>query len=176
MASFSCGTIFWRWRGDHRLDTVMTSIKIEANRSWCLVSWFLPVWKFFLCGHCETLKCITGSDLQVSYFLSLHRCHLSFLWLLAVGSESFECVKLLMRKGAVVNINHQIYTGYTPLHTAAEKGFTHILDYLLKHGARLDICADVDMTPIFLASQFGYKDCLQILLQTAREKGKELNG
>ncbi|XP_069117030.1 ankyrin repeat and SOCS box protein 3-like [Argopecten irradians] len=90
----------------------------------------------------------------------------------ATGAESFECVTLLMRKGAVVRINYQNYTGFTPLHTAAERGFTHILDYLIKHGARLDMFADVDITPIFLASQFGHKDCLQILLQTASEKGQ----
>ncbi|XP_060083693.1 ankyrin repeat and SOCS box protein 3-like [Ylistrum balloti] len=90
----------------------------------------------------------------------------------AISAESFECVRLLMRKGAVVQINYQNYTGFTPLHAAAERGYTHILDYLVKHGARLDMCADVDITPIFLASQFGHKDCLQILLQTAREKGQ----
>ena len=76
---------------------------------------------------------------------------------------------MLLRKGA--DINQQIYTGYTALHVAAEQGFTRILGYLIGHGARIDTTADEGLTPIFLASQFGHKECLKILLQTAIDKG-----
>lgn len=87
----------------------------------------------------------------------------------AANSDSIDCVRLLLRNGA--HINHQIYTGYTALHTAAEKGHATILAYLVGHGARLDICADENLTPVFLASQFGHKDCLRILLKIAKDKG-----
>jgi len=42
---------------------------------------------------------------------------------------------------------------------------------LVAHGAKLDINADDDLTPVFLASQFGHKECLRTLLHVAREKG-----
>ncbi|KAJ8309189.1 hypothetical protein KUTeg_014063 [Tegillarca granosa] len=87
----------------------------------------------------------------------------------AVQSESQECVRLLIRKDA--NINARVYTGYTPLHLAAEKGHFGILQYLINHGANITACADDDLTPLFLTAQFGRTDCLKLLLKTLEQKG-----
>lgn len=88
----------------------------------------------------------------------------------AVQSESQSCVKLLTRKDA--NINARVYTGYTPLHLAAEKGHFDILQYLINHGANITACADEDLTPLFLAAQFGHTDCLRLILKALEQKGK----
>ena len=87
----------------------------------------------------------------------------------AVRAESLDCVRCLLRRGA--EINQQVYTGYTPLHMAAEKGYGSIVAYLIGHGARLETGADFDLTPIFLASQFGHSGCLKFMLKVAKEKG-----
>ena len=54
---------------------------------------------------------------------------------------------------------------------AAEKGYGSIVAYLIGHGARLETGADFDLTPIFLASQFGHSGCLKFMLKVAKEKG-----
>lgn len=74
-----------------------------------------------------------------------------------------------MKKGA--DVNQRVYTGYTPLHLAAERGYASILDYLLKHGAKQDVRADHNLTPIFLAAHWGHVDCLRILLRSAKDEG-----
>jgi hypothetical protein len=55
---------------------------------------------------------------------------------------------------------------------AAEKGHKALVDVLLDHGAYLDLEADHKLTPIFLASQFGHLECLEILLKCAKDRGR----
>lgn len=68
-------------------------------------------------------------------------------------------------------MNVRVYTGYSPLHLAAEHGHANIVNYLLQHGAQQDVRSEHGLTPIFLAANFGHIDCLKCLLRHAKEKG-----
>lgn len=69
-------------------------------------------------------------------------------------------------------MNRQVFTGYSPLHLAAEKGYSGMVELLLDQGGYLDLEADHKLTPIFLASQFGHIHCLETLLKCAKDRGK----
>lgn len=86
-----------------------------------------------------------------------------------MGADSVSCAKCLLRHGA--DVNRQVFTGYSPLHLAAEKGHRTLVAVLLDQGAYLDLEADHKLTPIFLAAQFGHLECLEILLKCAKERG-----
>ena len=64
------------------------------------------------------------------------------------------------------------FTGDTALHIAVERGCTEIVKLLLQHDA--DICAVTphNLTPVFIASQYGHADCLRLLLDEATRQGE----
>ena len=46
-----------------------------------------------------------------------------------------------------------------------------MVQLLLDNGAKLDICEEYDITPIFSAAQYGQADCLRMLLEKAKQIG-----
>nr|KAG5696992.1 hypothetical protein BaRGS_008454 [Batillaria attramentaria] len=88
---------------------------------------------------------------------------------MAIKCRSVESIRLLVKKGADVNM--RVYNNYTPLHLAVEQGHANIVGYLLQHGAQQDIRAEHGLTPIFLAAHLGRVDCLRVLLKNAKDVG-----
>lgn len=55
-------------------------------------------------------------------------------------------------------------SGYTPLHEAARRGHSHIVDYLLKKGANVNALSVKQETALFYAAEGGHTDCEMLLL------------
>ncbi|XP_054898456.1 ankyrin repeat and SOCS box protein 3 [Poeciliopsis prolifica] len=80
----------------------------------------------------------------------------------AVDNGHTEVVKLLIRKGAQVKFMHT-KSWWTCLHQAVYKGHSDIVRILV------DVCNieahdDHRISPLFLAAQYGQKECLEILI------------
>lgn len=88
----------------------------------------------------------------------------------AIRCRSVESIRLLVKKGADVNVR-TIINMQTPLHLAVELGHANIVGYLLQHGAQQDLRAEQGLTPIFLAAHLGHTDCLRVLLKNAKDDG-----
>ena len=65
----------------------------------------------------------------------------------AFNGELDECVKLLQKRGANINVN---IAGTTPLHLAVENGHKKIVQFFCEKGALIYILNDEGKTPIHL--------------------------
>lgn len=77
----------------------------------------------------------------------------------------YEEAKELILNGA--DVNDRDYAGNTPLHEAALKGHTHIVDLLLSHGAIIDIRSgpgDLD-TPLIDAASNDHLETVKLLIK-----------
>ena len=88
----------------------------------------------------------------------------------AIRAKSIECVRLMLEQ-ETVNINCQNYVNTSPLHVAVNTGQADITALLLQHGARADILEDMNITPVFIASQQGHTLCLKLLLDSLTTSG-----
>ena len=113
---------------------------------------------------CQTLLAI-GADVNyrvgVNNRTSLHEASLN-------GSTSL--VKLLIEKGAVVNITDRI--GFTPLHMASQEGHLATARLLVRSGARTDAAKGDGALPIHLAAQ---QNKQKMLIYLVREAGVSVN-
>ncbi len=50
--------------------------------------------------------------------------------------------------------------------------FLQVVKYLLEKGAKLDVREDYNITPIFTAAHYGQLECLKLLLEEAKSRGK----
>jgi len=88
----------------------------------------------------------------------------------AVRAKSIECVRLILEQDNV-NANCQNYVNTSPLHMAASTGQCDVIALLLQRGARADILEDMNITPVFTASQQGQTACLKLLLDSLKASG-----
>ncbi|KAL1456130.1 hypothetical protein WDU94_000880 [Cyamophila willieti] len=76
---------------------------------------------------------------------------------LAVSKGSLKSVTLLFSSGSNVNVSDK--NGKMPIHVAAEKGYSEIIECLLNHGSIVDpkiiSNSQMGLTPLFLAVQKG---------------------
>ena len=72
-------------------------------------------------------------------------------------------VELLLKSGA--DIHAKDYYGLTPLHWAAELGYTEVVALLLKHGANINARNNFGVTPLHRAANHGQTKVLELLLQ-----------
>lgn len=54
--------------------------------------------------------------------------------------------------------------GYTPIHEAVSKGYSKVLELLLRHGGDVNCLANKGYTPLHLAASYGYVECVRVLL------------
>uniref|UniRef100_A0A096MI64 Ankyrin repeat and SOCS box containing 3 n=1 Tax=Poecilia formosa TaxID=48698 RepID=A0A096MI64_POEFO len=80
----------------------------------------------------------------------------------AVDNGHTEVVKLLVRKGAQVNRIHTA-SCWTCLHQAVYKGHRDIVRVLVDV-CNLEAHDDHEISPLFLAAQYGQKECLELLI------------
>jgi len=88
----------------------------------------------------------------------------------AVRAKSTECVRLILEQEAA-NVNCQNYINMSALHVAVSTGQQDVTALLLEYGARADILEDMNITPVFTASQQGQTECLKLLLDSLTESG-----
>ncbi|XP_067013124.2 transient receptor potential channel pyrexia [Anabrus simplex] len=111
----------------------------------------------------KVVKLLLGKGAKVEYYkdgvvgegTALHS---------AVKANAVECLHLLMQEGADVNSIEP--GGWSPLHTAADLGSTESMKLMLdSKGIKLNVkTRDKDSTPLHLAAENGYKDCVSLLL------------
>ena len=77
----------------------------------------------------------------------------------ASNHEAFELVKLIYDHGAT-DVNAVDDTGATALHAAAKRGSTEIIQFLVDHGAKLDVDTTFGWSPLDTAR--GYRDFLGV--------------
>lgn len=85
----------------------------------------------------------------------------------ATKSRKTSFVKLLLEKGAKVTVAH----AEIPLHLAAIRGDTDIIELLLDAGSDINITNGIRNTPLHWAAQFGNQFTIQLLLN----KGADVN-
>ncbi len=81
---------------------------------------------------------------------------------LAIFSENFDCVKMLVSQGIDINVSD--LGGWTPLHEAAYNGTIEMLTLLLSHGADINAQDCWGHTPLHGAARDGWDDYVQLLL------------
>jgi len=91
----------------------------------------------------------------------------------AVRAKSIACVQLILAQETAI-VNCQNYVNTSALHTAVNTGQRDMTALLLQHGAQADILEDMNISPVFTASQQGQTECLRLLLDSLRTSGETL--
>ena len=85
--------------------------------------------------------------------------------------NSFKVVKLLLDKGAAVNVRRKpqnkekTYYG-TPLHSAVKANAIECVQLLLAEGAQINPEESRGISPLHIAAEMGYLECMNILLNS----------
>lgn len=87
---------------------------------------------------------------------------------------SYETAKLLLEKGATVNIGRN--DGQSPLYKAAHKGHKAIVELMVKYNADFHKPADDGSSPLFIASQHGMLETVEYLISQGADVNKPMNG
>ena len=88
----------------------------------------------------------------------------------ATKLNNLELVMHLVKRGASVNNGKE--WGFTAVTICAQEGFTEICEYLIYHGAEMDMkIGDDDWQPIHFAASEGHTETLMLLV----EKGVDMN-
>jgi len=82
---------------------------------------------------------------------------------LAYKCQHFEVMKLLLSRGATVDLRDEDYIG-TVLHRASWDGEAEAVELLLQHGADVHARSPVNLTPLDLADANGHSEIAQLLL------------
>ncbi len=105
-----------------------------------------------------------GADVDATYR------NLTALWW-ACQEGHFEIVKLLVSRGAKVNVQDE--DGFTPLQQAVGDNHPDLVSFLIESGAELDSRAHADGngTPLHTACAYGHTECARVLLSHAANAG-----
>lgn len=111
-------------------------------------------------GHAEAVRLLLerGSDPNA---LSLNALRNTPLHAGLSGPMGAEGVRLLVEAGADVNARQ--HGGFTPMHSAANRGIVEIIDLLLERGAAPESAADDGRRPIDFARERGHAHVVEHL-------------
>jgi hypothetical protein len=84
-------------------------------------------------------------------------------------AERAQLVETLISGGAAVNVEDK--RGETPLHYAAQRGYSHVAERLIANGAEVNTSSNSGETPLHCATRWGYRDVVEVLI----ENGAEVN-
>uniref|UniRef100_A0ACD5W2W1 Uncharacterized protein n=1 Tax=Avena sativa TaxID=4498 RepID=A0ACD5W2W1_AVESA len=87
---------------------------------------------------------------------------------LALFASSLECVELLIKAGADVNVGRPV----TPLIIAARAGLADCINFLLKAGADPNNPDEIGRMPVEIAAIHGWKECVEILYPVTSQVAK----
>lgn len=82
--------------------------------------------------------------------------------ILAARNGDFSKLKITLKNGADINY-HDEGGGKTALCYAAELGTDGVIEYLLDHGADIEVKVVDQWTPLIFAAWEGHKECLEML-------------
>ena len=121
---------------------------------------------FFLCFS-SCFNILSGNDLDQiestdNHWMPLH-C--------ALYLDAPVAAEIFISKGEI-DINEKNCSGKTPLHIAAQEGFTNITDMLLEKSAKIEKDNDGD-TPLHLASLYGQTSSACRLIKSMSKKDIE---
>ena len=94
--------------------------------------------------------------------------------LAATAGNRLKVVQRLLKEGA--NVNAGTWFDDSPLHVAAEQGFTEILETLLTAEAEVDCYSDNGLTALCLAATHGYEEVAELLLRAGANPQLERQG
>ncbi len=123
-----------------------------ANDGWTL----LHLAGFF--GHRDAVRLLLERGADASVF-SINTMRNTPLHAALSGPLAAEGIRLLVQAGADVNARQ--HGGYTPMHSAANRGDLEILDLLLERGADPDAAAEDGRRPIDFAREERVKEYLR---------------
>jgi uncharacterized protein len=123
-----------------------------ANDGWTL----LHLAGFF--GHLDAVRLLLERGADANVF-SINTMRNTPLHAALSGPLAVEGIRLLVQAGADVNARQ--HGGYTPMHSAANRGDFEILDLLLERGAEPDAAAEDGRRPIDFAREERVKEYLR---------------
>lgn len=82
---------------------------------------------------------------------------------IATRNNHISIMKILLSSHSV-NVNEQVFSGYTALHLAAYNNLLSAAQCLLEHGANVNITDNRNCTPLLLASYEGATEIVALLL------------
>jgi ankyrin repeat protein len=86
----------------------------------------------------------------------------------AADTANIEAVKQHLAAG--VDVNASNFAGWTPLHRAANKGHTEIMQLLIANGADVNAKHDAfETTPLHDAARNGHKEVAELLIATSAD-------
>jgi ankyrin repeat protein len=129
-----------------------------ANDGWTL----LHLAGFF--GHLDAVRLLLERGADASVF-SINTMRNTPLHAALSGPLAAEWIRLLVESGADVNARQ--HGGYTPMHSAANRGDFEILDLLLERGADPGAAAEDGRRPIDFAREERVKEYLRARGATA---------
>jgi len=88
----------------------------------------------------------------------------SKLGLAVTRGDLAEVKRLVIDCGANPN-GQSTVEGGTPLHTAADRGYLRIVEFLLEHGANPNMKNNYGSTPLHYAAMYGYPEVVELLLE-----------
>ncbi|CAB1433952.1 unnamed protein product [Pleuronectes platessa] len=109
-------------------------------------------------GHLAVVRLLLKAHSNINQLTNDSSCPLYA----AVDGGHKEVVELLVRKGAEVNRTHTP-SCWTCLHQAVFKGHSDIVRILV-NVCHLEALDDHDISPLFVAAQYGKQECLEILI------------
>ncbi|PQE11929.1 hypothetical protein CJF31_00000051 [Rutstroemia sp. NJR-2017a BVV2] len=89
----------------------------------------------------------------------------------ASQNENLILVKLMLEKGANLELTNRNYQGRTVLSLAVENGHNQIVRLLLEHGARLESRDEFDRTPLWWAIEGRRTTIARLLLEEGADPG-----
>ncbi|KAM8888940.1 ankyrin repeat and SOCS box protein 3 isoform 2-T2 [Synchiropus picturatus] len=114
-------------------------------------------------GHVDVVKLLLRAQSDIDQLTNDLSCPLYT----AVDSGHLNVVRLLIRRGAQVNRTHT-ESCWTCLHQAVYKGHSGIVRLLVKV-CHLEARDDHEITPLFVAAQYGRQECLEILIKSGAD-------
>lgn len=110
---------------------------------------------------------ISGADTELSRKRGWKPIHA------ACYGEFEDLLKLLVEYGASLSSRNADIRNYTPLHIliSTEKPPFHLVDYLVKKGAKLNATDDNKETPLHLAAFWGHYDICELLVSEVMRNG-----
>lgn len=155
-------------RGQTRIVELLLKLKAEVNTS--AAGWRALDFAFLndQPAIAETLL-KNGADVGVRNTImertSLH-------W--AADKGFLGCVKLLVKKGADVNMVNYLHV--TPLHLAISKGRIKIVEFLLESGANIEAVTNDEWNCLHYACRANQTEIVKLLLEKGANKSHILNG
>ena len=91
------------------------------------------------------------------------------------NNDAKEIVKLFKKKRRI-DIDIKDEDGFSPLHRAAQMGYTEAVQVLLSHGADVNLLSKSNMKPLYYAVQSGNFECASLLIENGADQSDIRDG